>query len=617
MMGVFKKLSFRFKLLLAMMVVVVGATGTTLYVTQKRMQVAYQKMFAERFTGQIEVFSSMQEARLAAIKAKCLELGESKRIRAAMEAGDLRVLYSTTQNELDMRVGPAQGQRQRRQMQLLSFVRYIDAEGKELFGPALAGSGLGVVTVRDRLKAQFREVSRNLAKGPAQQIGYLPGDNEDVVTGRVPDRTRKLANEINRAELLEVIVTRIMHPDDNGEVLGALVLGFPFVNNAEKSMTDFSQIKSGMWLGNVLYSDTLAPADEVEINTQMRTMMETSPKQTEGTFDVEVGGVPHQVFFRLMNKDSNFPLTFQVSIYSMADIISQQQDLRWRVIAFGSLVLLGGLLISVVLSHGFSAPIRELVAATGEIQKGNFEVRVTVRSEDEVGQLAKSFNEMTAELALKEKYRAVLDMVADKDVAHQMVHGAMTLGGEKREISVIFCDIRGFTAHTQGMDPAEVIKMLNEHMTALTKVVYEHNGVVDKFVGDLIMAIFGAPKSYGNDAFNATRCAVRMIEERNKLNETSDHKITVGIGIATGEAVAGCMGSADRLNYTVLGERVNLASRLCSVAGKMEVVVDEATRTKLGETLDVEELPALKLKGFSEMVKAFKVTGVHSLKEKS
>jgi hypothetical protein len=92
--------SFRFKLLLAMMFVVVGATGTTLYVTQARMQVAYQRLFAERFTGQIAVFSSMQEARLAPVKAKCLALSQSVRLRAAMEERDLRLLYDTARNEL-------------------------------------------------------------------------------------------------------------------------------------------------------------------------------------------------------------------------------------------------------------------------------------------------------------------------------------------------------------------------------------------------------------------------------------------------------------------------------------------------------------------------------------
>lgn len=613
MKGLLRRLSFRFKLLLAMMVVVAGVTGTTLYVTQTRMQAAYQKLFAERFTGQIAVFNSMQEARLASVKAKCLEMCQSVRLRAALEEGDMRVIYGNAQDELRDVLGD--NVRQRRQLPRAILVRFIDAQGKELVPPAIAATGLGALADREKLKHQFELAGKSLATGPVQQVGYLSLEESVPVKGKMAERLKKVAADQKRPEVMEVIVTRI--EDVDGEMLGALILGFPFVNNTERSLTDYSHIKSGMWLDGRMFSTSLAPADEVEINTNMRAMVEQKSKETEGTFNVEIAGEPHQVFFQLMNKDSKFPPTYQVSIYSMAEIISAQQDLRWRVVAFGTLVLLGGLLISLFLSHGFSAPIRDLVKATGEIQTGNFEVRVPVRSEDEVGKLAKSFNEMTAELALKEKYRAVLDMVADKDVAHQMVHGQMTLGGEKREVSVIFCDIRGFTAHTQGMDPAEVIKMLNEHMTALTKVVYEHNGVVDKFVGDLIMAVFGAPKSYGDDAYNATRCAVRMIEERNKLNETSEHKILVGIGIATGEAVAGCMGSADRLNYTVLGERVNLASRLCSTAGKMEVVIDEATQIKLGALLEVEELAPLKLKGFSDTVKAFKVTTVYSNKTNS
>jgi class 3 adenylate cyclase len=605
--------SFRFKLLLAMMFVVVGATGTTLYVTQARMQVAYQRLFAERFTGQIAVFSSMQEARLAPVKAKCLALSQSVRLRAAMEERDLRLLYDTARNEL--REILDEPLRQRRQLPQAAMVRFIDAQGQELKPPALAAVGTGQMLFKDSLKSQFDQVTKNLATGPVQQLGYISMENALAQHGRLPERARQLAAHLRRLTLLEVIVTRI--EDIEGKCVGALIIGFPFENETEKGLADYSRIKSGIWSDNMLYTTSLAPADAVEINSRMREMMETQLVKVEGTFDVMVGHEAHQVFFQRMNRESNFPPTYQVSIYSMAEATQNQQDLEALIIRFGSVLLAGALLISLLLSHGFSAPIRELVAATGEVQKGNFDVRVMVRSKDEVGRLTKSFNEMTAELALKEKYRAVLDMVADKDVAHQMVHGAMALGGEKREISVLFCDIRGFTAHTQGMDPAEVIKMLNEHMTALTQVVYEHNGVVDKFVGDLVMAIFGAPKSYGNDAYNATRCAVRMIEERMKLNETSKHKLSVGIGIATGEAVAGCMGSADRLNYTVLGARVNLGARLCSQAGAMEVVVDGATREKVGEPLEVEKLPDLMLKGFSQPVKAYKVTGVRSQKEEA
>jgi class 3 adenylate cyclase len=242
-------------------------------------------------------------------------------------------------------------------------------------------------------------------------------------------------------------------------------------------------------------------------------------------------------------------------------------------------------------------------------------VRLTVRNRDEIGQLTASFNEMTEGLKQKEKYRAVLDMVADKDVAEQMMQGSSSLGGELRDISVLFCDIRGFTAMTQDMPPKEVIDLMNDHFTAMTNVVYEHDGVVDKFVGDLIMGVFGAPKSYGNDAHNAARCCVRMIQEREKMNETAEQSIHVGIGLASGEAVAGCMGSEDRLNYTVMGARVNLSSRLCSVAGRDETVIDQGTYELLKDYVEVEALPELQVKGFNDPVQAYRLLGVRSLPE--
>jgi class 3 adenylate cyclase len=133
---------------------------------------------------------------------------------------------------------------------------------------------------------------------------------------------------------------------------------------------------------------------------------------------------------------------------------------------------------------------------------------------------------------------------------------------------------------------------------------------VDKFVGDMLMAIFGAPKSYGSDAVYAAKCALAMIEERRCLNHSSHHHIEMGIGLASGEVVAGCMGSEDRMNYTVLGERVNLAARLCSHAGGMQVLIDESTLAQLPPDTQAASLPALRLKGFSETVEAFRLEAV-------
>jgi class 3 adenylate cyclase len=115
-----------------------------------------------------------------------------------------------------------------------------------------------------------------------------------------------------------------------------------------------------------------------------------------------------------------------------------------------------------------------------------------------------------------------------------------------------------------------------------------------------------------NDTLHAVRCALQMIQERDELNATSRHQLEMGIGIATGKVVAGCMGSTDRLNYTVLGERVNLASRLCSHAGPGQIVIDQTTREKLGDSISVTPLPALNLKGFSEHVVAFELTAIHA-----
>ncbi len=297
----------------------------------------------------------------------------------------------------------------------------------------------------------------------------------------------------------------------------------------------------------------------------------------------------------------------------MAESLAAQRDLKTRILIFGGLTLLGALLISLLLTHGLSVPLRELVAGTNEIQRGNFAVKVRVRSRDDIGKLASSFNEMADGLALKEKYRTVLNLVSDEKVAQQLINNRAALGGELREVTALFCDVRGFTAKTQNMPPEEVIEMLNEHMTVLARVVKEHNGVVDKFVGDALMATFGAPISHQNDAFDGASAALAMIIEREKLNATSRHKLRIGVGLATGKMVAGCMGSSDRLNYTVLGERVNLAARLCSKAGAGQVVIDQTTRERLGEIISVVQLPDLQLKGFSENVVAYELRRVGNL----
>ncbi|HSH95503.1 MAG TPA: adenylate/guanylate cyclase domain-containing protein [Roseimicrobium sp.] len=615
------RLGFRIKLLLAMMLVVAGVTAATLFVTQRKVQSTYQKLFEEQFRAQIAYFSERQQTRLGQATQMCLDVTGNVRVVAAAESGDAEIIYDnvyTALAQLGRNAVPANlpgggppsivGAKESLPGRLANrlskerpgaaaavskvagiFVAVVDANGQTLKDPKdRPGKPRGKSGQQLQWFAQ-----RSVTNLKAQEVGYLALDLDDA-----------------RYLLREVIVTPIINIE-NGKTIAALVTGFPLLDLGEQIMNDMSHIRSGIWLEKRLFSKTVPESLHDSLSQQLEHEIATY-KTPRDTFVVQVEGEPHRVFYKALNPDSTFPVAFQVGLYSLAAAEREKVDLRLKILGSSSVALLGALALSLLISRGLSEPLHELVRGTNEIQKGNFDVKVPVRSRDEIGELAASFNEMAVGLALKEKYHNVLNMVADKEVALQMMSGTVSLGGEVRKVSVLFCDIRGFTALTQNMPPAEVIQMLNEHMTVLTNVVYEHNGVVDKFVGDLIMAIFGAPKSYGQDSYNAARCALRMIEERNRINATGTHQIQIGIGVATGEVVAGCMGSSDRLNYTVLGERVNLASRLCSSAGRGEVVVDQSTFAELGELAEAEALPELQLKGFSEKVRAYRLGAIRS-----
>jgi class 3 adenylate cyclase len=583
-----RSMSFRLKLLLAMMLVVAGATGTALYVSQQRMQAAYQNLFKRLSDAEIKSFTDQRAARLASLKNICLDLAKSVRVQQALQValdeGDFGI------TNLNLRLD---SEFQTRQVRGDATFACFDSEG-QLILPTGDDPIVDRFGGKDLLQKRFSWVGRTLLDEPQQEAGLL-----------------SVRTSYDQLQLQDVIITKVTDPITQ-KTLGALLLAFPvpdlvFRGNKGLSQTESTTgIKFGIWLDGGIYSSYAIPEAHI-IDLQHRIPEILKQSQTEFLVWPDE---PHRVFLQPLHAGSGFHAAYQVCLYSLADLLDAQRDLKKRILIFGALTLLGALLISLVLAHGLSVPLRELVAGTNEIRRGNFDVKVRVRSRDDIGKLASSFNEMAEGLALKEKYRTVLNLVADEKVAKQLIDNQAALGGELREVSAIFCDVRGFTALTQNMPPEEVIEMLNEHMAVLARVVKQNNGVVDKFVGDALMAIFGAPISHGNDALDAAKCALSLVVEREKLNQTSRHKLRIGVGLATGKVVAGCMGSTDRLNYTVLGERVNLAARLCSQAKAGQVIIDQTTRERLGETISSAPLPELHLKGFSENIVAHELRGV-------
>jgi adenylate cyclase len=286
-----------------------------------------------------------------------------------------------------------------------------------------------------------------------------------------------------------------------------------------------------------------------------------------------------------------------------------------RALALASVaaLLLAGVL-TVALSRGLTRPVHALVHATRRVARGEYETRVVDDARDEIGQLARSFNTMTEGLALKEQYRGVLDKVVSREVADELLRGDVRLGGENRDVTILFADVRGFTGLTEGMEPQEVIGLLNETMERLSAAVDDAGGVVDKYIGDEIMAVFGAPVTQSDHAARAVDAALAM--QRSMLEMTTERAsrgapaIGIGIGIHSGAAVAGNMGAPNRLNYTVVGEAVNLASRLCSIAAPGEIMISETTRERLGPDTEARLVGERELKGFSRPVAVYSVSGV-------
>jgi len=189
--------------------------------------------------------------------------------------------------------------------------------------------------------------------------------------------------------------------------------------------------------------------------------------------------------------------------------------------------------------------------------------------------------------------------------------GAVRVGGERRPITVLFSDIRGFTAMAESMGPDAVARLLSEYFSEMVEVIFEHGGTLDKFIGDAIMALWGAPISHADDPDRALQAALGMQAAIARLNarwaESARPEIGVGIGINYGDVFAGNIGSLRRLEYTVLGDAVNVAARLCAEAAPGEILVTENFLAAVRQQPAVEYLPQLALKGKSQVVQVYRV----------
>lgn len=270
-------------------------------------------------------------------------------------------------------------------------------------------------------------------------------------------------------------------------------------------------------------------------------------------------------------------------------------------------------------SKSISRPVRQLATAAGEISNGQFEIKMYRKRSDELAILTESFVNMGHGLAERERLKDTFGRFINKEIAEKAMKGDLKLGGESKNVTIFFSDIRSFTAMSEKMTPHEVVEFLNDYMTRMVGCVNKTSGVVDKYIGDAIMAVWGTPVSSGSpkdDALNCVRAAMMMRAELWLMNKERTTKgllpVHIGCGINSGEVIAGQIGSSERMEYTVIGDAVNVASRTESLNKPFatDILITANTYELIKEHLIVEEMPSVSVKGKSEPLKMYAVVNI-------
>ena len=301
----------------------------------------------------------------------------------------------------------------------------------------------------------------------------------------------------------------------------------------------------------------------------------------------------------------------EVHVGVSIDFIEQLiQENKESIIKLTLIILIVGILISLALGLRFSMPISKLVMATEKIIEGDYEYRVRMKRNDELGALADAFNNMSKELNKKAIMQDSFGKYIGSDVLEMIMANPqkdLWLKGFRNEATIVITDIRGFTSYSEANEPEEVVERLNEYLRIATQVILDYGGYIDKFIGDAVLGVFGVPVFHKDHVERAVRAAFDMQSAFQKAGENGNRLLSsVGIAINTGVVVSGNIGSQFKMEYTVIGDSVNITSRLNELAGPGEIIISKKVHDLLKDAITVEALPPQKLKGRSEEIEVFK-----------
>lgn len=472
------------------------------------------------------------------------------------------------------------------------------------FPDLLALLGTDAATVRDFLTDYRERNARDellLVLGPG---GEVLARSDTFAPLALPDvRARWLEPALGGTAARGVVEVEgrpyqlvVAPAEAGGTVFGFVGAAAPVDDRWAAALRDASGREIAVLTGHALAGTTLAPG------RVPWTGAGDAPATPGGTTaDVDLGG---ERFEALALTDPHDPAVRVVVLQSLDLALAPYRNIQIGLVALGVVAALAGLAAAAAMARSITAPIAVLSRATGEVAEGRFDIRIPVDGHDEIAQLSTAFNRMTEGL----RERADMQKFVSQSTVAMIQGGPQSpedRAGHRRTITLLFSDIRGFTAFAEHRPPEEAVAALNRYLQLQADLVRKFRGDVDKFMGDAVFAHFA-----GDDmALDAIRCAVEMHRAVRSApaGDPALPPLALGIGIVTGEVIVGSVGGADRQDYTAVGAPVNLAARLCAAAEPGETLLSTSTFDAVRGLVAAEAAPPLAVKGFSAPVSTYRM----------
>ncbi|MBF0287988.1 MAG: HAMP domain-containing protein [SAR324 cluster bacterium] len=584
--------SFRNKLILSFTSLTILTVGVIVLLVNTRLQQASEDKIEEDTRITLNVLKQFRQTQLQnSSDATAALIRNNPQLRASLAEFNEEELFE-------------EGLNQEEQYQVLEDI----VSDIQLFQESqifIITDGQGVVLYQ---KASRALIKKDISQWPVIQTA-LNGDELFSWWGKgsplymdVPQ-----ANQRQHTPLYEVFFKPVTFGDN---VVGLLIIGFD-TSNQPSLIKTITLSDIAFFQNRHLYSSSAPP----HLNSALENLAsDIQAKEPRLIYPFEYAGedflaLAHPVLNGLQDIVGTI-----VIFRSKTHELSFFEDLSNRLNGIGALAVFGGLIFALIIGRGVSHSVNILSKGAEEIANGNLDIVLPITSQDELGELTKTFNKMTTGLKEKEHITKTFKKYVASSVVDEVLKNKIELGGEKKEITIYFTDLANFTALSEKLTPEDLISFLNQYLSEMTQIIEDNSGIVDKYIGDAIMAFWGAPLDVPDHPHKACTVALQHKAWHKGFSQKwQDHPlistITTRFGIHTGEVIVGNVGSERRWDYTIIGDSVNLASRLESLNKYYgtTILITEATHHALAEDLLTREIDLVQVKGKDKAIRIYEL----------